>query len=121
MDNITYVNPEELAAAEAEAAEQDLGTFTYTFKKPFSYMGQEYKELRFDWDSLTGRDGLDIERELQAIGRTVIVPALSGDYLIRIAAKSCNVKIGADAFELMRLSDSNKIRSAARAFLLASE
>jgi len=115
------VDGEELAAAEAGAAENTAATFTHKFKRPFSYMGKTYKELRFDWDSLTGRDGLAIEAELQALGMPVVVPALSGAYTIRMAAKACTEKIGSDAFEQMGMRDYNRIRSAARSFLLASE
>ena len=121
-DEKTYVNPEELAGAEAEAARLGTGKHTYThaFKKPFAYMGQEYTEMHFDFDGLTGRDGLNIERELQALGAALVHPALSGDYLVRLAAKACAEKVGSDAFELMRLFDANKILGRARSFLLLS-
>ena len=66
-------------------------------------------------------DGLAIENEMQQLGKAVIVPTFSGEYLIRMAAKACTIPIGADAFENMSLSDYNKIRSAARSFLLNSE
>jgi len=114
------IDADEFSVAKKEA-ESTAGTFTHTFRKPFAYMGKTYTELRFDWESLTGRDSLAIEAELQALGTPVIVPTFSGAYLIRMAAKACTEKIGADAFELMPLSDYNKIRSAARSFLLAAE
>lgn len=114
-----------VAEQEAEAVRQELEdtgyTHTHKFHTPYSYMGKTYTELRFDWGSLTGRDSLSIEAELQALGTPVIVPTLSGAYLIRMAAKACTENIGSDAFELMPLSDYNRIRSAARSFLLASE
>jgi len=127
MDNFDNrgTGADELSAAQAGAdkAALDGGGFAYThkFRKPFSYMGAVYAELRFDWDSLTGRDSLAIEAELQALGTPVVVPAFSGAYLIRMAAKACAEKIGSDAFELMPLSDYNRVRSAARSFLLLSE
>ena len=120
IENNPIINADEFSVAEKEAGES-TGTFTHKFRKPFSYMGKNYTEMGFDWDSLTGRDGLDIEAELQALGTPAIVQAFSGAYLIRMAAKACTEKIGSDAFELMSLTDSNKIRSAARSFLLASE
>jgi len=127
MENINNpeIDPDEFSVAqtEAEKAALDGGDFTYTHKcrKPFNYMGVIYTELRFDWDSLTGRDSLAIEAELQALGMPAVVPAFSGAYLIRMAAKACTEKIGADAFELMPLADYNRVRSAARSFLLLSE
>ena len=120
VSNFPPVDPDELAVAMTEA-EEARSTYTHKFKKPFSHMGKEYDELRFDWESLTGNDGLSIEAELQMMGTPVVVPAFSGPYLVRMAAKACTEKIGSDAFGLMRLSDYNRIRSAARSFLLASE
>lgn len=118
----TVIDPDELAATE-QAAETDTGNFTYThkFRTPFTYMGRTYTELRFDWESLTGQDGLDIEAELQAMGKTVIAPEFSSEYQVRMAAKACTEKIGSDAFGLMSLSACNKIKGKARSFLLTSE
>jgi hypothetical protein len=58
---------------------------------------------------------------MQAMGKALVVPTFSGEYLIRMAAKACTEPIGADAFEIMSIADYNKIRSAARSFLLRSE
>ena len=117
-DNI--IDENELLAAMAEVKE-DGRVYVHKFKRPFAYMGKTYTELIFDWDKLLGADGLAIEAELQALGHPIVVPAFSGAYLIRMAAKACIERIGSDAFELMSLSDYNRIRSAARSFLLASE
>lgn len=114
------IDADEFAVAEKEA-EQSAYTYTHKFKMPFEYQGKTFNELIFDWGKLTGRDGLAIENELQQIGKAVIVPTFSGEYLIRMAARACTVPIGSDAFENMPLSDFNKIRSAARSFLLKSE
>ena len=115
------VDEKEFEAAQTEAL-GSTGLYVHTFKKPFDYMGKKYKELTFDWESLTGRDSLDIEAEVEiTTGRAVIVPAFSGEYLIRMAAKACAEPIGYDALEFMPLVDYNKIRSPARSFLLAAE
>ncbi|MDR1158359.1 MAG: phage tail assembly protein [Oscillospiraceae bacterium] len=117
---VDAVDPDELSVAEKEA-ESSTGTYTHKFRIPYTYQGKTYTELTFDWDSLTGRDGLAAETELQALGIAMIVPTFSGPYLIRIAARACTKTIGADAFEYMPITDYNRIRSAARSFLLASE
>jgi len=96
-------------------------TYTHKFKEGFEYQGKTYNELTFDFGKLTGKDGMEIENEIQEIKKNVIVPAFSGEYLIRLAAKACTEKIGSDALEIMRLHDHNKIRSQARSFLLKSE
>ena len=116
----TIINEEEFEIAENEANKSAL-IYIHKFRKPFEYNGKTYNELIFEWDKLTGRDGLAIENEMQQLGKAVIVPTFSGEYLIRMAAKACTIPIGADAFENMSLSDYNKIRSAARSFLLNSE
>lgn len=120
MKNKNIINDEEFTLAESEA-QNAAYTYIHKFRKPFEYNGNTYTELTFDWGKLTGRDGLAIENELQQLGKAVIVPAFSGEYLIRLAAKACNASIGSDAFESMPITDYNKIRSAARSFLLASE
>lgn len=117
-DNI--VDMEAMAVAEDEARDAAY-TYVHEFKKPFVYDGNTYEKLTFDWGTLTGRDGLAIENELQALGKPVIIPTLSGEYLLRMAVRACDKPIGADAFELMSLSDYNRIRSSARSFLLKSE
>lgn len=114
------IDAEEFAVAEKDAKDSGL-TYTHKFRKPFEYQGKTYTELTFDWDKLTGNDGLAIENELQQLGKPVVVPAFSGEYLVRLAARACTEKIGADAFGSMSIADYNKIRSAARSFLLQSE
>lgn len=117
-DNI--VEADALEAAENKAKDAAY-TYVHEFGKPFVYDGNTYERLTFDWGTLTGRDGLAIENELQALGKPVIIPSFSGEYLLRMAVRACDKPIGADAFELMSLSDYNRIRSSARSFLLKSE
>lgn len=95
--------------------------FTIKLKKPVIYNDNEYSVLSFDFDSLTGNDALNIEDELASTGKMAIVPAFSGEYLIRMAAKACTEPIGADLFKMLSISDYNSIRSRARSFLLMSE
>ncbi|MCL2082873.1 MAG: phage tail assembly protein [Oscillospiraceae bacterium] len=117
----THINPEEFEAVQRDAADSK-DTYTHKFKKPFIYDGQEYTELRFDWDGLSGADALAIEREVEKItGVVVIAEEFSSEYLIRMAAKCCTQEIGPDAFELMRQKDYKRIKSRAKSFLLASE
>lgn len=119
--NTTAVDETELEAAREEARKNDVALFEIEFKKPVKYNGKEYSKLSFDFEKLTGRDGLAIEEELQMMNKTVIVPAFSGEYLVRMAARACTEKIGADIFDYMPIKDYNRIRSAARSFLILSE
>lgn len=104
-----------------KASEGATGTFTHCFKNAIEYNGEKIEELSFDFDSLSGKDALAIDKELKAKGIIVPVPALDTDYLLIMAAKACTQNIGTDIFECMSLFDFNKIKSAARAFLLRSE
>ena len=74
-DAFSTVDHDEYAAAEAQAKES-VGNYTLKLKKPFTYEGQTFDELNFDFEGLTGDDALAIEDELQAIGQPT-VPAVS--------------------------------------------
>ena len=117
-DELTH---EEAVEQAKEAAQNSEDTLTITFKKAVEYNGETYNELTFDFEALTGKDGLEIENELAAQGKPLVIPAFSGEYLVRMAAKACTSPIGYDLFEVISLRDFNKIRSAARSFLLRSE
>jgi len=110
-----------MAEEKKNAEEIVLDTFEIELKKPVEYNGKTYNKLSFDFGKLTGEDGLNIENELQALGKFAMVPAFSGEYLIRMAAKACSEPIGSDIFTKLSLSDYNRVRSAARSFLLKSE
>ena len=100
---------------------EEVGAYVHVFKKPFEYQGKSYDQLTFDFGSLTGRDSLAIENELQALGKMVLSPEFSGEFLIRMAARACTENVGSDAMEQMPMRDYNRIRSQARSFLLRSE
>jgi hypothetical protein len=119
-NNIVEMEKEELDEAKA-AAEKAETLFTLKFKKPFTYESVDYDELQFDFDSLTGKDSLDVEAELARRGTQVAVPAFSGEYIVRIAARACTSPIGHDAMLRMSLRDYNCLRSKVRNFLMASE
>ena len=100
---------------------EDASVFTYEFRKPIAYENRSITKLSFDWETLTGRDALNIENELQALGKMVLEPAFSGDYIVRMAARASEPSVDLDFFNYVSLRDLNKIRSAARTFLLKSE
>lgn len=121
----------EMAAAaetiekQAKAAGVGTGAYTHIFRKPFSYEGRTYEELTFDWESLTGNDSLAIENEVVAKGKTLVVPAYTGEYLVGMAAHACTERgengkrvIGTDTVRAMPLGDFQKICNRARNFLL---
>ncbi len=94
---------------------------TVQLSRPVSYEGKTFEKVAFDFEKLTGNDALAIEGELQAMGKPVIIPTLSGDYLMRMAARASTEPVGVDFFAALPIRDYNAIRSQARNFLLRSE
>lgn len=117
--NDEFINAEEFTVATQEAAESK-NVYIHKFAKPFTYEGKTYTEITFAWDDLTGNDYLAIESEMASLGKVVITPEFSGEFIIRMAAKACTEKIGSDFFGAIPFRDFNKIRGKARSFLLNS-
>ena len=119
------IDEKEFEAAMKEA-ENSVSHYTHEFAKPFTFEGETFETLSFDFGMLTAADSIAIEAELASIGRSVFAPEISGDYLLRMAMRACTDKrkdgrkLGADAFLAMPLADFNKIRGKARSFLLRS-
>lgn len=115
---------EEITEAKKQAAEEKedtISTFKLRLKKPFSWEGNEYTELDFDWSELTGEEFLNIESEVNAEGYAVITPEFSTIFLVYMAVRGCKQPIGTDAIRKLPIGAFNKVRSRARSFLLNSE
>ena len=81
---------EQAEKLEAEArSKEDVSTYTHTFKKPFTFEGVTYEKLTFNWDSLSGRDSVAIERELLRRGLTTVMAEFTPEYLAAMAARAC--------------------------------
>lgn len=120
MEN-SIIDEKELTSA-IENAQNGPANFIFNFKKPVNYNGNLIKSLSFDFDKLTGKDAHDIEDEVQSrYGKSVIVPALSSEYLRIMAVKACKEQIGSDLFDTISIKDYNSILGRARSFLLQSE
>ena len=105
---------------EIEKNDEENDLVTVKFAKPVMYDGKEYAELSFDFESLTGADGLALEAEVESLtNRAVIMPAYNSDYLVRMATRACTTPVGADIFNVMPLRAMNKIKQQARNFLLS--
>lgn len=112
----------DVATKEAEMVQdENVGVYIHIFRTPYAYEGRNYETLTFDFDKLTGNDALAIEEEMQANGKPVIVPTLSGDYLVRMAARACTERVGVDFFGALPIREYQVIRNKARSFLLKSE
>lgn len=113
-----FENALEDAKKESEAVESLV---TINFKRTVKYKGETIESLDFDFDKLTGKDAENIENECRRSGNFIAAPAMQSEYIMRAAAKACTRPIGVDLFDKISINDYNKIRSAARNFLLESE
>lgn len=92
---------------------------TFILSKPIMYNGEEITELSFDFEKLTGKDGIETERGLKRSGISVYGhPASDVDYVIGMAARACTRAVGTDIFNNMSITDFNKIRTNSYFFLL---
>lgn len=122
------------AAEQAEEVENqaqdepDEGSYTHTFKRPFTYQGVTIETLTFDWDALTGEDHVAIENELVMRGKTLVVPEFTGEFLYGMAVRACVDRtpdgfrvLDRSAMKAMPLRDFQAICKKARSFLLRVE
>lgn len=116
------IDERELDTAEQMATQnEDRYEYVHVLHKPFEYEGRTYSTIHFNWEKLTGNDGIAIENEMQALGTPVVIPSLSGAYLIRMAARASEENIAANVLMALPIREYNKIRSEARSFLLKTE
>lgn len=136
MSDIKKTENAELAAAAAELGseasaiiEADINPnaasapYTLTLRRPVKYDGREIKELHFDFESLTGLDSREVQRELNRKGISVLVQSVSEEFMRPMAARACTDelpdgrKIGADIFDYMVVGDVNRVLARLRRFL----
>ena len=55
----------DFAALKEQQAPPTKGVYVHKFAKPFSYADKTVAEMEFRFEDLTGRDMLEIEREMQ--------------------------------------------------------
>ena len=85
-------------------------------KKPLTVKGKELKELHLDFDTLTGNDLVQAEKEVRAMGEKSPFLAVSMQYQAAVAAKA----IGCPVDDVLALSgkDFTHVMAAAADFLL---
>ena len=117
------------SAAQAERleasarSEADSGTYTHVFKRPFTHGGVTYEHLTFDWESLSGKDSVAIERELRGVNVTVVLAEFTPEYLAAMAAYRNTDgfrTVNTELLYALPLREFRQICSAARRFLLRS-
>ncbi len=99
----------------------DYSNTVIRLSMPVLHDGIEIQELAFHWGGLTGKDALNIESEANTRRKVVNNPAFSVEYLIGMAVRASEPAVDRDFFLRMPLSDFNRVRGAARDFLLYSD
>lgn len=89
---------------------------TITFKKPFEFDGEEFKEITLDLDGLKGRDITDTQRQYTAEGNFSAVPATDPEFCKRIAALASSQTL--EFFEDLPAPDFIKVTTSVQNFLL---
>ena len=101
-----------------------VDTYVHIFDKPFTFEGETFESLSFDFGALTAADSLAVERELADMGRRELAPETAGAYQIRLAARACTTRradgrrLGVDAYMAMPIAAYTRIRGRVRSFLL---
>lgn len=88
--------------------------------KVVTYDGEEIKELNLDFDSLTGQDLLNAEKEAVASNKNVApIKEFDKGYLAIVAAKAAGV--ATDVMPLLGAKDFTKVTVQTQNFLLNEE
>lgn len=86
-----------------------------TLKETFEYEGKKYKDIEFDFDSLTGQNFIEMETELEDEGKTVLTPELSSRFKLKMCEKASG--ISEDVFLALPLKEFRRAIAAAGNFL----
>lgn len=103
--------------------EEVSGLYVHVLKKPVTEIRGDkkvvYKELRFDFASLTGKDMVAIDRELQSEGESVFMRAVHPVFLLKVCARAAGVS--EDVIQSVTAKEYDKITGQARLFFLKTE
>lgn len=90
--------------------------FTLMLNKPLTYEDKTFNSLHFDFNSLTGKDFLDIEDEMARKGKILLSARLSGDFLTIMCTKACIEPVDVDYIRALPIKKFEELRNAARNF-----
>ncbi|MEK3749422.1 phage tail assembly protein [Paenibacillus sp. FSL E2-8871] len=90
----------------------------YTFAKPFTFEGQEIKELTLNFDDLSGEDIIACDRLYRAEqrGGISLAPEMDKAYQAYVVAKAAGVHVG--LIRAAKAKDFTSLTLRARNFLL---
>lgn len=108
-------NKDEIKMNGGEVPAERFSGYVHVLKKPFSYEDETFKEFTFNWDMLSGKDMVDIEREMSDDGEFALSPEYSTSYLLRLAAKAADVNY--EVIKCLPIDEASVIRNKTRDFL----
>ena len=88
----------------------------HIFNKPFTFEGQEYKELDLNLEGLIGDDLISVERELTATGTVVVTIQTSQAACLLIASRAA--KVPSELIRALPLNEASKLAMSVQGFLL---
>lgn len=89
----------------------------FKLSKPLVFEDKTYDVLTLDFESLTGADIEQVERELAAMGLSIGMLETSKAYLAAVAARAAGVR--ADLIKRLPAKDYSKLTVQVQTFLLA--
>jgi phage FluMu protein gp41 len=85
-------------------------------RKPFSFEGKEYTEIKLDVEALTGKDMIDAETEARAMGVRSIMLESSKAYQAILAARAAGVTV--DLINALSAKEFSRVTGEVQSFLL---
>lgn len=111
----------DIEQVESDAAKNSKTAFSLKLSKPLELRNGSVSILNFNFENLTGDDFIKIETEIaDTLGRMIISPEYSSDFLIRTAARACEQKVGIEDLKAISIKDFNILRRKCRSFFLSA-
>lgn len=102
--------------AEEKETDEEENKLIVEFKKPFVFEGETYTELNLEGlEELTGADLAKIDRAVRKKNADDLVPEMSLDYALALAARATGLPI--EFFKALPLKDCRNVRNKVRSFL----
>lgn len=106
-----------------EELREESRSYTHEFAKSFTYGGSTVEKLTFDWDTLTGRDSIAIDRELTKSSGGQGVQNFGREHMALIAVRACSARnendiriVSKEFMEALPIVDFEEITAMGRLF-----
>ncbi len=106
-----------------EELREESRSYTHEFARPFTYGGSTVEKLAFNWDALTGRDSIAIDRELAKNSGGQGVQNFGREHMALIAVRACSARnendvriVSKEFMEALPIVDFEEITAMGRLF-----